>query len=148
MRWRRTDAVQEVDALLLTGADAAERLHATLGRRPALYGALTFVAGADWAALFAAPMVEEREAVLPRVAGTTALYRAAPGWWFPVGTALAVPDHAREDLLAALAAREGIGSARVIAIPSFAGETSAEVDLYHARDAVPVRDLAWPEPAA
>lgn len=142
MQWHRSDPVQEVDALFLAGPDSSELLHAALARRPSLYAAASIVQGRNWSALFAAPMSGEREVVLPHLPGTTALYSAAPGWWFPVGAALAVPEHVHADLLAALAEREGIDPP-IIAVPCFAGDTATTANLYLASETARVENLDW-----
>lgn len=130
MHWRRADPVQEVDALILTGADAPRRLAEALAGKPAAFQALKMVRGAEWAAIFAGEL--DGVPVLPRVAGAIALYRVAPGWWLPVGVAVEAPAHAQGALFAALGDWFGV-VAPAILVPRF-----ADGDVTDAADAYPV----------
>jgi hypothetical protein len=138
MFWRRTDPVQDVGALFVHGDGAAERLAAALGARLAVLGGLLVAHGEGWATVFAAPFGEERHGVLPRLRGALPLYDAGRGWWFPVGTAIDVPDHVRELLIGALATRYAIDPPAIL-IPRFTSEIgrSAEADAYVVGRAVP-----------
>ena len=88
MRWRATDSVEPVGALLLRGDDGGTGLAATLLARSRLWGDLPLAHGDGWAVLRA---VGGPEPLLPRVPGAVPLYQAVPGWWWPVGWRLDVP---------------------------------------------------------
>lgn len=135
MRWRRTDAVQEIGALIVTGPGAPERLAAALARKSALFHALMVAHGRDWAAVFASPVAGETDSVLPYLPGATALYRAGGGWWFPAGVRLDAPDHVRDALLSALAAHHRIDLPAVVLPRLEQGDGSA--DVYPVGDAAP-----------
>ena len=140
MHWRRVDPVQAVDALLLIGDEASARLDAALLAKPAFARSLPFAVGVDWAALFGRPLQGEDQPVLPRIAGAIPLYRAQPGWWFPVGSALDVPDSAQAELLKDFARHAG-WAPPVIIVPRFGSRSfSCDVDAYpvHLRDPVSV----------
>jgi hypothetical protein len=134
MRWRRTDKVQEIGALIVTGPGAPARLAAAMARKSVLFQALAVAHGRDWAAVFAGTVAGEGDPILPRLSGATALYRAGH-WWFPVGTRLDAPDHAQDALLAALAAHHGIALPAIL-IPRPDGEDGA-ADIYPAGDPAP-----------
>ena len=130
MHWRQDDPVQGVDALLLTGVGAAERLRAALDRRAEFVRNLPVASGAGWAAIFARAMPGENDTMLPRLDGARPLYSAGEGWWFPVGTELAVPPHAQATLLRHFAKISGF-SPPVIVVPRFGNRpTSGDVDVY------------------
>jgi hypothetical protein len=141
MRWRRADKVQEIGALIVTGSSAAERLAAAMAGKSAYFQALVVAHGAGWAAVFAAPLEGETERVLPRIAAATPLYEAAKGWWFPVGTALDVPEHLLTALLAAFADHRRIVLPAIV-VPRFSGEVASEADVYLVRDSVAFHDSA------
>lgn len=118
--------------MIVLGRDAASRLSRALAARATVLGGLAVEHGEDWAAV-----VSRGDAMLPRIAKAVALYEAATGWWFPVGTELAVPPHARDALLTALAERNAIQSA-VIVVPRFdPNNDSAAADLYPIGTALP-----------
>jgi hypothetical protein len=98
MRWRPTDPVQEVGAVIVTGPAAVARLADAMTRKASLIQSLPVVHGPAWAVVFAAPLSaparDGEDRVLPRLEGATPLYEAEPGCWLPVGVALDAPDHA------------------------------------------------------
>lgn len=134
MRWRRTDPVQEIGALIVTGPGAAERLAAAMASKSVLFQSLAVEHGRDWAAVFAGPVAGESDPVLPRLQGATPLYRTQ-GWWLPVGVALDAPDHVHAALFAELAAHHRIGLPAIL-IPRFNGEDES-ADVYPVADPVP-----------
>lgn len=136
MHWHRVDPVQAVDALLLEGADAPVRLAALLASKPPAVRDLPVAFGEDWAAIFAQPVLDESERILPRITGAQALYRAAEGWWFPVGCELAIPRHAQAELLAHFAQVRDLAPP-LIAIPRFGPD-----GLAVSADILPIRRLA------
>lgn len=126
MFWRRTDAVQDVGALILVGADATDRLARALAAKPAPFRALPFAHGRDWAALFAADD-GEGTTILPHIGGAIPLHAVARDIWLPIGVAVDAPDHAVAELLAALCARHRVGPPVVI-LPS--RDAAGEGDLF------------------
>ncbi|NEX92581.1 hypothetical protein [Caulobacter sp. 17J65-9] len=137
MRWRRTDPVQEVGAMIAVGAEAAGRLVETLAARPRLAAVLPVAKSADWAVVFAASLPGEQDRLLPRMGDATPLYEAAPGWWLPVGAVLDAPDHARADLWAGLGEREGL-RAPTVCLPRFgSADITGEADVYLVEHAAP-----------
>lgn len=139
MRWYRTDPVQEVGALLLTGAQADARLAAALARRAGTLDALRVAHGLDWAVVFGAPLAGEADLLLPWLADAIGLYMAAKDWWFPVGSWLDVPEQHRLAVLQALADVNGIAPPAIV-LPRFVGEVSTEVDLYPIGHSVQFRE--------
>lgn len=142
MRWRRTDPVQDVVAMILTGPDAPDRLASALAAKSALFRSLPVEHGADWSAVFAAPLEGDGgESIVPRIPGATALYLAARDCWLPVGVVLDAPDHAAPDLWRRLREQPSIG-APMIVIPRFdtAGMT-AQADVYIVRRPIPLDAL-------
>lgn len=130
MHWRRVDRVQAVGALLLTGTEAPRRLAEGLAGKPAFMRDLPTAIGENWAALFARPLPGEEQPALPRLPGARALYQARPGWWFPVGSELAVPQGVQDELLRAFAVRSGLAPPLIV-VPRFGdAETSRDVDVY------------------
>lgn len=139
MHWRRVDRVQAVGALLLTGAEAPERLAESLAGKPAFLRDLPQAIGEDWAALFARPLPGEEQPMLPRLPGALALYEARPGWWFPVGSELAVPQGVQDELLQAFAQNTGLAPPLIV-VPSFGdAETSRDVDVFEVHLRVPAK---------
>jgi len=126
MRWCRTDPVQEVDALIVIGPDAPERVTTTLSRKSGLFASLTIEQGEGWVAIFAAALDGGTETLLPRLPDATALYAMVPGWWLPVGIRLAVPDHAQAELIAAMCDRFGMTSPAII-VPRF-GRPDSDIE--------------------
>ena len=139
MRWRRGDPVQTIDAALILGADAADRLRAAIARS-ALFRTLRVAHGEDWAAVFAGEVAGpggSREPILPRIAGALALHEAAPDWWLPAGVVVEAPAHVQATLWRAMAASRHIQPPAIV-VPRFdADGVSGEADLYVARQAVP-----------
>jgi hypothetical protein len=86
--------------------------------------------GPGWAALFARPLEPDGEPVLPRIADAMPLYRAIEGWWFPVGWALNVPDHALGAVMAHLAAAHDLTLPAIVVPRSSGDEESGACDLY------------------
>lgn len=149
MRWRRVDPVQTLDAALLTGADAADRLRAAIARSP-LFRTLRVAHGEDWAAVFAGQIAGvggTTETILPRIPGAIALYEVAPDWWLPVGVAVDVPAHLAPVLWRALANSRRFEPPAIVAPRFEADGTSGEADLYLARQAVPFERSTLAEPA-
>lgn len=132
MIWSRTEPVQDVAALIVRSGDAAARLARAMAARPVL-GGLSVCVGEQWAAVFGAALDGGDGTVLPRVEGAIALYEAMPRWWLPVGVAIALPDFARDAVMAALAAERGIRGP-VVVIPR---DGSDEADAYAIQGAVP-----------
>jgi hypothetical protein len=135
MRWRRVEPLQDVSALLMTGAEAPRRLAGAMAAKPALLRALPVAFGEDWAAIFASPAIEE-DALLPRLADTMALYEAVAGIWLPVGVVPAIPDHAKAAVLRAMLEREGV-AAPAILVPRAPGGKDAAADLYVIGETMP-----------
>lgn len=130
MHWRRVDPVQAVDALLLTGEDAGERLADSLAGKPAFVRGLPVAVGENWAAIFARPLPGEDQPALPRLPMACPLYRAQPGWWFAVGSELAAPPAVQAELLQHFAGEAGLAPPLII-VPRFGdAQTSRDVDLY------------------
>lgn len=139
MRWRRVDPVQTIDAALILGANAADRLRAAIARS-LLFRALRVAHGEDWAAVFAGEVAGPggtREAILPRIPGAVPLYQAAPDWWLPAGVVVDAPAHVEATLWRAMAASRHIQPPAIVAPRFDADGTSGEADLYVARQAVP-----------
>ncbi|MDQ0465007.1 hypothetical protein QO010_002791 [Caulobacter ginsengisoli] len=132
MRWVRTDPVQTVGAVLVRGPGAVEGLNRAMAGKPAALRSLPFARGEDWAALFARPD-GENEPVLPRLAGAVPLYEALPGWWLPVGWALAAPDHVQPVLWQAIGEHYGLAPPAIV-VPREEGD---EADLYLVRHLAP-----------
>jgi hypothetical protein len=143
MRWCRTDPVQEVDALIMTGDGARELLISAMARKSAPFQALAVVHGTRWAALFAASPEAGTDPVLPRLAGATPLYRAHPDWWFPVGMRLDVPDHVHDALLVAFAEHHGFAPPAIV-LP----RPSGEGDVHLVRHPMPFGEWAAMENGA
>jgi hypothetical protein len=139
MRWYRTDPVQEVGALLVTGAQADVRLAAALARRVTTLGALRVAHGLDWSVVFGAPLAGEADLVLPWLPDAIGLYTAATDWWFPVGSRLDVPERHRLAALQALADANGIAPPAIV-LPRLVGEVATEVDLYPIGQSVRFRE--------
>lgn len=138
MLWKRTDPVQTVDALIAIGASVVDAMAVAMAGKPGRFRTLRVEVGDDWAALFAAPIPDAEEAVLPHLAGTRPLYLAARDFWLPVGVAMAVPDHARDPLLRAMFDHYCVAPP-AIAVPRFAdGQANTrEADLYLIREPIP-----------
>lgn len=124
MRWRRTDPVQAISALLLTGPDAAHRLGTAMAAKSTLFHRLRVAHGDDWAAVLGAPLFGEAEIVLPRIDGATALYEAPRSWWMPVGLVLDLPERLHDLLLMGLAKARGFAPPAIL-VPSGEGEGDA-----------------------
>lgn len=142
MRWRRTDPVQTVGALIATGERAVARVAAAMAAKPAAFRALPVEHGEDWIVLFAGAVrlddAAEPDPLLPRLAGTIALYAAGEGWWLPVGVALAAPDAMHAPLMRAMAEKSGVAAPAVIVPRLSAGVTASdEADVYPIRHPVP-----------
>lgn len=140
MRWRRVDPVHAVDALLLIGTEAPRRLAEGLAGKPAFMRGLPTAIGENWAALFARPLPDEELPALPRLPGARALYQALPGWWFPVGSELSVPQGLQAELLRAFASVSSLAPPLIV-VPRFGdAETSRDVDVYqvHLRETAEV----------
>ena len=103
MRWINIDPIQAVDALLLTGDGAADRLDAALSQKPSFARTLPKAQGEGWAAVFARTLPGEREAMIPSIGGALPLYEAERGWYFPVGLQLDAPADMVPELLQYLA---------------------------------------------
>ncbi len=127
MRWIRTDPVQTVGAVLVRGPGAVEGLNRAMNGKPAALRALPFARGEDWAVLFA------QDGALPRLAEAMPLYEASPGWWLPVGWALAAPDHMQPALWQAIGEHYGLTPPAIVAP---IGESN-EADLYLVRHLAP-----------
>lgn len=138
MHWRRVDRVQAVGALLLTGTDAPARLTEALAGKPAFLRDLPRAMGEGWAALFARALPGEEQPALLRLPGALALYEARPGWWFAVGSELAVPPGVQDELLRAFGQSVGLAPPLIV-VPRFDdAELSRDVDVYP----VQLRDMA------
>ncbi|WP_299192130.1 hypothetical protein [uncultured Erythrobacter sp.] len=100
------------------------------GKSP-LIRSLPAARGDGWAAIFAGTLPGTSDPIVPRIAGALSLYQAQPGWYFPVGSELAVPDDMKAQLLGRLAQETGFRSPAII-VPRFAAEeaVSSEVDIY------------------
>ncbi|PSJ38508.1 hypothetical protein [Allosphingosinicella deserti] len=136
--------------MLATGSDARARVAACFAEKSALFHALPVGHGEDWVAIFAAPLEGERDPVLPRLAGSIPLYRVVSGWWFPVGTRLDVPDHARAAILAELLDRHDFGLPAIVIPRMGLDGRGREADIYCCGNPVPFSDseLAAPEDRA
>lgn len=144
MKWRRVEPVQSVDALLINEADAPAHMAMKLASKPEAIRTLPVVLGEHWAAIFARPQPGESEGILPHLTGATALYRVAEGWWFPVGCALDVPEHAFAELLVCFA-KERNFKPPVIIVPQFGPDDlarSADVYLVHRPTPLTRRQIA------
>jgi hypothetical protein len=141
MRWRRTDPVQTVGALILVGPGAVERLAEALAGKAAAFSSLAVARGEAWAAVFAGPPPEDPggEPILPRITGAEPLYEAEPGWWLPVGLALNAPDHLGPVLWRALGEHYGLAPPAIVAPRLEPGAEDADsADLYLIRHTGPL----------
>lgn len=128
MRWQGVEPVQTVDGLLIRQADALAKLRAVLLARPAAIRQLPVAGGDGWAVVLARPGDEPDAGDLPFIKGARALYRAAPGWWFPVGLALDVPAHALAEVLGDFTRARALPRSLVAAPASF--DQSQGFDIY------------------
>lgn len=146
MHWCRTAPVQEVGALIVIGADAVDRVLDTLAFKSALFAALQVDHGADWIAIFAAPLAGPGpERMLPRLTDAIALYEEAPGWWLPVGTELGEPAHVRSALRQALCDAHDLDPPAIV-VPRFTGTATRadQADIYVVRDPRPFSSFDAP----
>lgn len=138
MRWHRVDPVQTVSALLASDDAAVATVVAAMAGKSALFRSLDVAHGEGWAAIFAAGAGEDM--VLPRLSDVIPLYEAAAQIWFPIGVALAVPDHAQDMLLQAMLETHRV-TPPVILVPRFGVATAiAEADLYVVRERKPFHE--------
>lgn len=141
MRWRPTDPVQEVGAVIVTGPAAVARLADAMMRKSSLIQSLPVVHGPAWAVVFAAPLSsparDGEDRVLPRLEGATPLYEAAPGCWLPVGAALDAPDHALPALWRMILDHYAV-TPPIVLVPRAGSVDGSEIvgDLYPIRDPV------------
>ena len=143
MRWRRGEPLQSVGALILIDVDAKARLQNALLHKSRLFRALPFAWGEGWVVLFAAPVGDLDEPVLPRLPGSIALYEAAEGWWLPVGVELEAPVHVHAALWASLTERSAAAPPAVVAPRLASSEPSThEADVFLIRDLQPIEALA------
>ena len=134
MHWRRVDPLQPVSALLAIGGDAVAEAKARLAVKSALFQSMRRVEGDGWMVLFAAQVGDdtagETVAVLPSIPAMIPLYEDAPGWWLPVGTALAAPEPLRAELREALSQARGFRPP-VVVVPRFDDAPAAHcADVY------------------
>jgi hypothetical protein len=144
MHWRRVAPVQDVGAQIVIRPGAVEQVRARLAAKSLLFSELQIDHGDDWVAIFAMPLVDESgsaDTILPDLGGTS-LYEEAPGWWLPVGVAVAAPQHARASLRDALMAAHDVRMP-VIVVPRFEGDAtlSRQALLYAVEN--PVAVGAW-----
>jgi len=138
MHWRRTDPVQSVGGLLVTGPGAADRLADAMIRKSALLQALPVEHGEDWAAVFAGPVGQDADVVLPRIDGSTPIYASGEGWWLPVGVEVDAPEPARAALWRAMGDHWGVRPPAIVVPKLTEGVIrSREADLFLVREPIP-----------
>ena len=137
MQWRRVDPVQTVGALIATRDEAVDALAAAMSRKSGLFQSLMIEHGDGWAAIFGARIPGEQDLLIPHLAGATSLYELAPGMWFPVGVAMAAPDHTLDALMRAIFDHYRATPPAII-VPRFGptGDQTDEADLYLIRNPV------------
>ena len=134
MHWRRVDAIQPASALFAQGNEIVEAAKVRLASKSALFRSLKQAEGDGWFVLFAGCIRAEdgaSETILPSIPDMQALYEDAPGWWLPVGMAMATPEPLRPELRVALCAAHSI-KPPLLLIPRFADDapTTRMVDIF------------------
>ena len=145
MHWRRVDPVQQVGALLLTGADACDAALVDLARRKGHFSHLDVVTGSGWLALVPSAAITvgtpPRDLVLPFWTGATSLYYRLQDVWLAVGWECGVPPHVEPTLLRSMLARDSIASAVIVVPSAGTAQTTRCADLYVLEGRRSVADL-------
>jgi len=118
-----------------------------LQNKSIFFAELPVAQGLDWLVVFGAGSKDDA-LLLPHIPGATPIYQALPDCWFPVGTALDMPETVQVSYVSASLEQHNLTRLEVVIIPEFGDENTAHnIDVYAIRDQVMLGDILAEGPA-